>query len=149
MPGVRSESADRVLRIDDEEADDVLASLSTTSARQILTALNAGPATVSELADETDLTPQNVFYHLSKLTAAGLVRTEGTREVNGNEATVYAPDETVLVSTGTDGGYRLRSGVVGFVTGALLSVACLSPLVESVVSTSALFHHFLHVVWVF
>lgn len=131
MIDLHASSADRVLEIDEEEADMVLAALSSESARQVLTALNTGPATVSELADTTDLTPQNVSYHLGKLNEADLVRTDGTRSTGGDEATVYAPARSVIVSTETDAGHRRpRMSVLGIVIGILLTLACLLSLVE-------------------
>lgn len=125
MVGLRSLRSDRVVGIDDEEADDVLAALSTESAREILVALRDDPATVPELAERTDLTAQNVSYHLGKLGGTGLVRTEGTRGSGGNEAAVYAPAEPVVVSTATGVGHRIVSGLVGLLVGGLLALVCL------------------------
>ena len=130
MVDLRFSSANHVVGIDEEEAGPVLAALSSESARQVLTALNAGPVTVAELAAMTDLTPQNVSYHLGKLDEADLVRIEGTRGNNGNEATVYASARSVTISTRTNAGRR-QSGmsVLGIGLSILLTLACLLSLV--------------------
>lgn len=130
MIDLHSSQADRVLGIDKEEADLVLAALSSESARQVLTALNNSPATVAELADMTDLTPQNVSYHLGKLDEADLIRTDGTHGAGGNEATIYAPARSVIVSTETDAEHwRPRMSVLGIAIGVLLTLVCLLSLV--------------------
>lgn len=126
MIDFRSSPADRVLEIDDEEADLVLAALSSESARQVLTALNTGPATVAELADMTELTPQNVSYHLEKLDEADLVQTDGMRGTGGNKVTVYAPASSVSISTETDARHwRPNMSILGIVLGILLTLTCL------------------------
>ncbi|WP_255198987.1 ArsR/SmtB family transcription factor [Halorarius litoreus] len=124
-------SADHVLGIDDEETEGVLNALSPESARQIRSALNGKPATVSELSDRTGLTPQNVSYHLGKLADADLVRTDGTRETGGKEATVYTAGRRVVVSTESPTRRRRPDlGVVGLIVGVVLAAACLHSLVE-------------------
>lgn len=128
--GLRSSSADRIIKIDDEEADQVLAALSAGSARQLLTALNKGPATVSELAEETGLTPQNVSYHLGKLDEADLVEPAGTAGTE-NGATIYASARSVTLSTETDDGqWQYPVSAVGILVGGLLSLVCLVSVVE-------------------
>lgn len=131
MVDARFPFADRVLGIDDERTERVLAALSTESGRQVLAALEEGPATVSELADRTDLTAQNVSYHLGKLAEADLVRTGGTRGTGGHKATVYVPAQRIVVSTATDvRRRRRRTGIVGLAMGVFLSLACLHSLIE-------------------
>lgn len=126
-----SPAADRVLGIDDGETELVLDALSPESARRVLAALDEGPATASELAGRTDLTPQNVSYHLEKLTGAELVRAEGSRGSGGNAATVYAPAKTTLVSTATDATPdQPRIGALMFAAGVLLTLVCVHSIVE-------------------
>lgn len=123
-------SGDNVISIDDEEADQVFAALSADSARELLSALNEGPATVPELADVTGLTPQNVSYHLGKLDEAELVEPVET-DSSENGATVYAPARSITVSTETDGGrwqYPLSS--VGILVGGVLTLVCLMSVVD-------------------
>lgn len=139
-----SSPPDDVIGIDDSDADEVLDVLSTESARQILVALNDDSATVSELADRTGLTPQNVYYHLEKLTETDLVRIEGTRGTDGNEATMYAPARSIAVFTRTNSGFQLRPGVVGLLAGSLLSLACLSSVLGTTFSPLLVIHQLVH-----
>jgi len=148
MASVRPTAADTVLEIDDDEAEVVFAALSSASARRILSALDDGPATVSELAEETDQTPQNVAYHLEKLTEADLTRTVGTRTANGNDATVYARARSVTISTDADSRYRRRLGIVGVVAVIVAAFTCPPALIESVVPLESL-HQLGHVDWPF
>lgn len=141
-----SSPAESVIGIDDDEADEVLSALSTGSAREILIALRDGPETVSELADKTGLTAQNISYHLEKLTAAGLVRTAGTRGAAGNEATVYEPGKRLLLSTNTGGGYRLRQSFAGILVGSVLSLICLSSVAGLAGESLLLIHQALHAI---
>lgn len=141
MVDLLTPNADSVLGIDDAEADAVLAALSPDSAREILAALDDGPATAPELAERTDLTTQNVSYHLEKLVAADLVRTEGTRGTGGNAATVYAPARRIVLSTETGATHhRLRAGVAGLAAGALLGLFCLHSVLEVNVDPFAALH---------
>ena len=87
----------RVLSLDD--ADGVIGSLASETARSILQSLHNEPATASDLADSADTTIQNVGHHLESLQAADLVEVVETRySVKGREMDVYAPtDDRVLV----------------------------------------------------
>lgn len=62
--------------ISDPEAFKILAE---ESRRKILYLLRAKEMTVSQIADELDLTPQTVYHHIKKLVGADMV--EVTREV--------------------------------------------------------------------
>jgi DNA-binding transcriptional ArsR family regulator len=69
----------------------VIESLASTTARDIVAALAADPATASDLADRVETTLQNVQYHLDRLRDAGLVTRAGTwYSTKGREMTVYA-----------------------------------------------------------
>jgi len=57
----------RVIGVDSEDADDVLAALSAGTARKLLAELNETPAPPGELADRVDTSLQNAQYHLQKL----------------------------------------------------------------------------------
>lgn len=148
MATVRPLAPGTELDIDDDEADAVFTALSSESARRILGALDDGPATVSTLAERTDLTPQNVAYHLEKLTDADLAQAVGTRTANGNEATVYARDRRITISTDTASRYWHRLGVVGVLIALLAAFTCPPALVESLVPLE-LFHQFVHGGWPF
>lgn len=130
MRHLDSSSGDRVITIDDEEADRVFAALSADSARELLSVLNEGPATVSELAEVTGLTPQNVSYHLGKLEAAELVESVDTDSTEKG-ATVYPPARRITVSTETDEGRRQYPvSAVGILVGGLLTLVCLFSVVD-------------------
>lgn len=92
----------RVLWLDDEESDELISSLSSDTARSILTTLYDEPATASELSERVDTSIQNVRHHLTRLQDAGLVQVSDTRySVKGREMNVYAPvDDSLVVCVG-------------------------------------------------
>ncbi|MCL9813591.1 ArsR/SmtB family transcription factor [Natranaeroarchaeum aerophilus] len=92
------DGAPRVVGIDSDEADDVLAALSANTARQLLTALHDDPGTPSELANRVDTSLQNAQYHLGKLEDANVVRVIDTAySEKGREMNVYGPTDQPLV----------------------------------------------------
>lgn len=104
---VSAEKADedggtRLLWLDDDDAESLIGSLSSNTARSVLTALHEDPRTASELADEVDTSLQNVRHHLNNLQEADLVEPTETRySVKGREMTVYAPvNESLVVCVG-------------------------------------------------
>lgn len=92
----------RLLWIDDDEAETLIGSLSSDTARSVLTALHEEPRTASELAEEVDTSLQNVRHHLNNLVDADLVEATETRySVKGREMKVYAPvNESLVVCVG-------------------------------------------------
>ena len=91
----------RVMPMEDETADEVLAALSPATRRRVYRALFAEPQTTSELADTVDTSIQNVQYHLETLQEAGLVEPIDTvYSGKGNEMTVFAPADDPLVFVG-------------------------------------------------
>ena len=56
---------------------------------RLLLALGQGEATISQLAAALDSNKGNIAHHLKVLTAAGLVRTAGTRQVRGGTERYY------------------------------------------------------------
>lgn len=88
----------RVLWLDDDEADRLIACLSSETARSTLAALQRNPATASELADAVDTSLQNVRHHIENLREANLVRVADTcYSVKGREMKVYAPTDGAFV----------------------------------------------------
>ena len=88
----------RVVGVDDDEADDLIAALGSETARTILSTLHDRPATKSELAAEVDTSLQNVQYHLSRLDEADLVDIVDTAySEKGREMDVYAAADEPLV----------------------------------------------------
>jgi DNA-binding transcriptional ArsR family regulator len=104
-PSTRDGSGDlRVLWLDDEDAEQLIGSLSSQTARAVLTELHEGQATASELSDRVDTSLQNVRHHLTNLQEAGLVKVADTRySVKGREMSVYAPaDDSLVVCVGRE-----------------------------------------------
>ncbi len=94
----------RVLSLTDDDAEDLIGSISSETARSILTALEDRPATASELAESVSTSLQNVRHHLGNLEEAGLVEVADTRySVKGREMKVYAPtQDSLVVCVGSD-----------------------------------------------
>ena len=128
----------RVVGVDDDDADELIAALGSETAREILTRLHDEPATKSELADAVDTSLQNVQYHLSKLDGADLVDVVDTTDSEkGRELDVYAAadEPLVLFAGGSEESHGIKSalmrllggyGVIGLAAVAaqrLLSVA--------------------------
>lgn len=93
----------RVVGVDDEQIDDVLDAISSDTARTLLSEIYSDAGTPSELSERTDLSIQNISYHLDNLEDSGLIRIAGTRySEKGREMNVYAPgEEPVVVFVGT------------------------------------------------
>ncbi|MFC6825749.1 ArsR/SmtB family transcription factor [Halopelagius fulvigenes] len=108
----------RVLWLDDDEAERLICSLSSETARSTLSALQRDPATASELADAVDTSVQNVRHHLGNLRDADLVHVADTcYSVKGREMKVYAPtdDAFVVCVGGTDDRSTLLDRIDRFV----------------------------------
>lgn len=76
--------------VDDEGSIDALQAISSSTAQQILAALDE-PATASDVAAGIDTSVQNATYHLDRLCEAGLVEAVDTwYSPKGTEMTVYA-----------------------------------------------------------
>src|SRR6056297_2720950 len=92
------ESAPRVVGVDSEDADELLAALSSGTARRILTELHEEPSPPSAVAERVDTSLQNAQYHLGKLETAGAVEVIDTvYSEKGREMDVYAPADRPLV----------------------------------------------------
>lgn len=95
---VEDDGGPRLLWLDDDEAETLITSLSSNTARSVLTALHNEPKTASELAEQVDTSLQNVRHHINNLSEADLVEATETRySVKGREMTVYAPVNDSLV----------------------------------------------------
>ncbi|MDG5778870.1 helix-turn-helix domain-containing protein [Haloarculaceae archaeon H-GB2-1] len=92
------ESAPRVVGVDSEDADELLAALSSGTARRILSELHDEPVPPSKLAERVDTSLQNAQYHLENLEDAGAVEVVDTvYSEKGREMDVYAPADRPLV----------------------------------------------------
>jgi len=88
----------RALWLDSDDAGELLSSLSSDTARAVLTALHEEPATASEVAERVDTSLQNARHHLSNLEEADLVRVADVRySQKGREMNVYAPSEKPMI----------------------------------------------------
>ncbi|GAA0667156.1 helix-turn-helix domain-containing protein [Natronoarchaeum mannanilyticum] len=126
----------RVVGLDSDDADDVLAALSSGTARELLSALHDDPGTPSELADRVDTSLQNTQYHLENLADADVIRVADTiYSEKGREMKVYAPTDQPLVvfagddekETGLRAALSRLLGGIGAVAGASLLVQYLAP----------------------
>ena len=127
-----------VISISEEAADEVFKTLSSSTARRILSLLYEEPRPAAELADATETTVQNVRYHLENLQAADLISVADTwYSEKGTEMKVYGPTESALVlcagqESTTD---RLKS-TIKHLLGAVGLFAAGSLLVQYLVTTS-------------
>ncbi|PSP68659.1 ArsR family transcriptional regulator [Halobacteriales archaeon QS_1_69_70] len=97
-PDVAPDSDPRLVGLDSEDADAIMAALSAETARLLLAELHDEPAPPGELADRVDTSLQNVQYHLEKLETAGAIEDVGTAySEKGREMTVYGPADSPLV----------------------------------------------------
>lgn len=126
----------RVVRIDSDDADDVLGAISSSTARRILASLHDTPKTTSELADELETSLSNINHHLSNLRDAGLIEVVDTwYSEKGNEMQVYGPADGPVVLAGTDErASRVRS-LLQRVFGAVGILAVVSVVVQWLVET--------------
>ena len=93
-----SDGDPRVVGVDSDDADDLIAALSSDTARALLTEMHDEPGTPSELSDRVDTTLQNTQYHIAKLENAELVDVVDTvYSEKGREMNVYAPSDQPLV----------------------------------------------------
>lgn len=132
----------KVLWLDDDEADTLIGSLSSQTARSVLTAVHEEPHTASELAERVDTSLQNVRHHLGNLEEADLVTVTDTRySVKGREMNVYGPvDDSLVVCVGReeerssflDSLKRLIGAAAALVVGAFLVHYTIGPSVEGI-----------------
>lgn len=139
LPSSLEESSDndakpRVIGLDSDDADDLLAAMSSETARQLLSGLHETPAAPSELADTVDTSIQNAQYHLENLEEAGAIEVVDTvYSEKGREMNVYGPaDSPLVVVAGDDETGSIRAalarllagvGLLGVVGAAINAVA--------------------------
>jgi DNA-binding transcriptional ArsR family regulator len=93
----------RVIGLEDDDADELLSALSSSTARRILATLHESPANAAALADDVDTSLQNVQYHLGRLADAGAVEVvDSVYSEKGREMKVYAPSDRPLVVVAAD-----------------------------------------------
>ena len=88
----------RVITVEDDEIGNVIGSVSSDTALDILDSVHESPKVSTELAEELGVTTQNVRYHLDNLEDAGLVEVEDVRySEKGRVMSVYRPAESPLM----------------------------------------------------
>ncbi|WP_121823040.1 ArsR/SmtB family transcription factor [Halostella salina] len=92
----------KLLCIDDDRTDEVLATLSSDTSRAVFRALNDEPRTATDVAAELDTSVQSVSYHIENLQEVGLIDVLDTcYSEKGREMAVYgAAEEPYLVFLG-------------------------------------------------
>ncbi|MFC7203750.1 ArsR/SmtB family transcription factor [Haloferax namakaokahaiae] len=102
---VGGDGTPRVLWLDDDETEQLISSLATETAREILSCLHESPSTATEIGEAVETSVQNVRHHLGNLIEADLVVVAGTRySEKGREMKVYAPASApFVVCVGGDG----------------------------------------------
>jgi len=129
----------RVVGLDSDEVDELLAAIGSGTARQLLAALHDEPGTPSELASRVDTSIQNAQYHLDRLETAGLIESAGTAySEKGREMTVYAPaDRALVVVAGKEDDTSGLQSVLTQLLGGLGVVALGSVIVDRLVRSGA------------
>ncbi|AFZ74316.1 ArsR/SmtB family transcription factor [Natronobacterium gregoryi] len=125
------EGAPRVVDLEGEDADAVFSALSSTTAREIYSHLDAQPGTPSDIADAIDSSIQNVRYHLENLEEAGLVEVVDTwYSSRGNEMSVYATTDGPLILTSDESTAEKLKTAVSRLIGGIGALAGGSLLVQ-------------------
>jgi len=129
------DASPRVVGLDDDDAEDLLGALSSTTARRILAALHDEPANPAALADSVDTSLQNVQYHLDRLDSAGAVEVVDTvYSEKGREMDVYAPaDRPLVVVAADDEGTSGVSDVLARLLGGVAIVGIASLIAQFLV----------------
>ncbi|XVH31534.1 ArsR/SmtB family transcription factor [Haloferacaceae archaeon DSL9] len=115
-----SDTEPRVVGLDSDDADEVIAALSSATARRLLTALHDEADTPASLADRVDTSLQNAQYHLKKLESVGLIEVIDTAySEKGREMSVYAPADKplILFSSGEREKRGLKAALMRFLGG--------------------------------
>ena len=129
----------RVVGLDSDEADDLLAAISSETARETLSTLHDDSAPASGVADRIDTSIQNAQYHLDRLETAGLIEAAGTAySEKGREMTVYAPADgaLVVVAGPEENSSGLRSALTQLL-GGVGAIALGSVVVDRLARTGA------------
>jgi DNA-binding transcriptional ArsR family regulator len=122
----------RVLSLEDEGAQELIASLSSDTARSIYSALHDEPSTASELSETVSTSLQNVRHHLSNLAEAELVEVAGTRySCKGREMKVYAPTgDSLVVCVGSEADSERLMDSLGGIVGVVAVLGVVAALVQ-------------------
>jgi DNA-binding transcriptional ArsR family regulator len=134
----RSQCEPRVIDLGDDDAGELLQSLSSDTAQLIVQELEDSPRPPSELADALDTSVQNVHYHLDRLSSAGVVEVVDTAySKRGREMEVYAPAADPLVIVGSSQSADGLKSALSKLLGAIGLLGILSVLVQWLVPSPA------------
>jgi len=124
----------RVIGVESDDADDILAALSSQTARTLLDELHDEPAPPAELAERVDTSVQNTQYHLEKLQNAGAVQIVDTAySEKGREMDVFAPaDRPLVIYAGDEEGKSTLRSALSRLLGAVSVLAGASLVIQSV-----------------
>jgi DNA-binding transcriptional ArsR family regulator len=93
----------QVLEFGTESAGEAFQTLSSQTAQDIISVLQDGPATTTEVVDDVDTSLQNVHYHLDQLVDAGVVEVVDTvYSKRGRQMDVYATAGSPLLIVAGD-----------------------------------------------
>lgn len=131
-PDFPTKTEPRVIGLDSEEADDLIAALSSTTARRLLAELHEEPAPPAELAERIDTTLQNAQYHLENLENAGAIEVVGTAySEKGREMSVYGPaDQPLVIFAGEQSSAPSLREALSQLFGGLLAIAFASAVIQ-------------------
>lgn len=127
-----ADATPRLLHLAEDETDEVFDALGSKTARELYLSIQGEPASPVELAEQMDLSIQNVHYHLRKLKEADLIEAVATGySEKGVEMKVYGPtaDPLVLSATSSDRWNELRRGLERLV-GAIVLLSVMSVIVQ-------------------
>lgn len=128
-----------VLDLESDDAGEILGALSSETARNIMLALHAQPATLSDVAESVDTSRQNAQYHLKKLEAVDAVQVIDTLySEKGREMKVYAPSgEPLIIVSAEDGtGSRLRDTISDLLA-PILAIALVSAVLQVIATAGS------------
>lgn len=122
----------RIVSLDGDSGEEIISVLSSDTTRDVYTRIREQPATPKAIAEELELSLQNVHYHLSKIQNAGLVEANDIEySEKGREMAIYEPAHDELIICGDrDAEHRLKGLLKRFLggTGVSLLLAAVSHL---------------------
>lgn len=132
-PNAGEDTEPRVIGLDSDDADELLAAISSETARRLLASLHEEPATPSELSDRVDTSLQNAQYHLEKLGDAGAIQVVDTcYSEKGREMNVFAPaDRPLVVFAGDQSEESGLRAALSRLFGGVLAVGIVSAVVQT------------------
>ncbi|WP_435159030.1 ArsR/SmtB family transcription factor [Haladaptatus sp. DFWS20] len=125
----------RIHELTDDEATEVFESLSSETARTLLSHLHENPQTASDLAECVGTSVQNVQYHLRKFQEAGLVEVvDNWFSSRGTEMKVYCPTHQSLVLYTGDEPEKTRLGtMLSRLGGAIAILSIMSVVFDRII----------------